>query len=337
MKEIKKASEINKISKNVPIDACANLIEKNAIKELKEIYVGDLTDSIINTLKENGYYTNEVVNTGKLKGNVISWESIIETITEFEQGDNKFEDVDKDYVVSGTIPAGTVSITGNSAKVNDITAESAVLKFNVQKSFSLSNSEITGTYDKKTMGNTIMSVHAEDEVVIKDTVITPEKAYNGIEIGLTTGLAKTITIDNVKFNGVFSNNTINIFGTQDNAVITIRNCHFEQVSNPIRISNRTNTRCTINIIDCTVNKWESGEYAGLMLCQDYTTNGEDNLFGDGKITINITNLTTPDGKLVKAEPETICGTKDDNQIIYVYANSKVIDYDKTKYPILNIA
>ena len=47
-------------------------------------------------------------------------------------------------------------------------------------------------------------------------------------------------VENLDFNATLSNNAILIFGTQNNAYIQIKNCHFSDVSNCVRLSNKIN-------------------------------------------------------------------------------------------------
>ena len=97
-------------------------------------------------------------------------------------------------------------------------------------------------------------------VAVRDCKLTPESAYNGVDVGLTYGLAKSVTIDNVDFDGHFVNNAISVYAMANNGVITISNCHFADVSNVLRLSNRTNCKYTVNLINCTFDKWTTGEY-----------------------------------------------------------------------------
>jgi hypothetical protein len=202
----------------------------------------------------------------------------------------------------------------------------------------LNNVEVDGVYDKNTMGNSVMSIHSDSYVTIRDCVINPETSYNGLEIGLQEGLVKGVIIDNVDFDGVFTNNAISIFGTAENCIVTISNCHFNSVSNILRLSNRTGAKCTINLINCTCDTWETGTYAGAILCQDYTSQGQDNLFAPDKMTINIQNLIGPNGKIESVEDlSTVCGSKDNNQVLYLYTDGVgFVNYDETKYPTINI-
>ena len=110
------------------------------------------------------------------------------------------------------------------------------------------------------------------------------------------------------------------------------------------MSNRLNSKnVIINITNCSCKKWEQGsDWAGMLICQDHINKTAEaaataNVFGDGKITINITNFTKPDGTvLAPTDLSTICGTKDDKQIFYVYAGGEIVAYDETRYPVINI-
>ena len=131
-------------------------------------------------------------------------------------------------------------------------------------------------------------------------VFDSNNVYNGIEIGLRSEiLPKSILFENCQFLGKFSNNAILIFGTQDNAVININNCYFEDLSNPFRLSNRLNVKCTMNITNCKIDKWDvNSPWQGMLLMQDYTSGdadkaNENNLFAPEKVTINVINTIGP--------------------------------------------
>ena len=133
------------------------------------------------------------------------------------------------------------------------------------------------------------TIKSDGYVAIKDCVLEPSNVQNDIEIGLENRDAKIIVIDNIQFKGKFNKNGINIFGTTDNSVVTISSCYFENASNAIRLSKRTNVKnVVVNIVNCVVDKWKAGEYAGLKLYQDYTSGCveaevENNLFAKEKI------------------------------------------------------
>lgn len=258
----------------------------------------------------------------------------------------EMNDTTKDYVVKGEVNQGNLVVNGKSAKLTELSVSNGSRVKVTSSDTDMNKVRVLGDYPKSG-GNTIFTMTDSEYVTIKDSEFD-STSYNSIEIGLNgSTLPKSVLIDNCRFVGKNSNNSILIFGTQDNAVININNCVFEDVSNVLRISNRTNTRCTINITNCVCKKWDTTVgYQGLILCQDYTTKSVDdlasnNLFSPEKITININNLTTPSGKKLSkpVDMSSICGSGTDDQIIYVYtdANSSVVKYGNgDRYPSLNI-
>lgn len=251
-----------------------------------------------------------------------------------------YEDTEKDFIVSGTVSAKT-SVIGNTVTLKATQLDSAPIAVKANTDVTITENELTGTISTD-ITNTAYAINADGFVTIKDCTLNPESAYNAIEIGLSKTSPKGVVIDNVDFAGKFSNNAISVFSTTDNAVITISNCHFENVSNAVRLSNRDNRRVTINILNCTFDKWEKGQYSGMIICQDYTSSSaqaaiNNNLFAPEKVTINIQNCIGPNGKIEAADPEDICGTKQDNQLLYVYADKGgFVTYDAARYPKLNI-
>ena len=256
-------------------------------------------------------------------------------------------DSSKDYILNGDATS-TLTVTGKSVTVADATVSSDARVKIVAGDVEIKGTEFSGEFPKST-SNAVVSLNSAEYVTIKDTTFdSTSSAYNAIEIGLTstaTTLPKSVLIENCKFEGNLSNNAILIFATQDNAVINLNNCTFENVSNPLRISNRTNAKnVTINVTNCTVNKWETAApYQGFLLCQDYTsTTAEDaeanNLFGGNKITVNFINLVGPNGKVTTpSDISTVCGSADENQIVYVYrSKGGIVAYDANKFPVVNV-
>lgn len=261
-------------------------------------------------------------------------------------------DATKDYSIQGEVSANLTVASSKSTTISDAVITNNA-RVNLKSTGDVELKSITTTGDfAKSSGNAIVNIPDAASVTIKDMVVESTQ-YNGIEIGLGTTLPKSVIIDNCDFSGEFSNNAISIHGTQDNAVINISNCKFSSVSNPLRISNKTGTRVTINITNCSCDKWETENegYAGFLLCQDFTSTTVDgaasaNLFGSDKVTINFINFTMPGGvRLTKPEDmSTLCGSGKD-QLVYVYRNA---DYksdnsyvstpygDGSAYPMINI-
>lgn len=256
-------------------------------------------------------------------------------------------DETKDFVVTGTIGVDKVQISGKSVSLNEVKiADDKRMVLNAVKEVSSKGMQISGAYTKD-KGNTIVSVKESEYVTFKDLVIDAT-TYNAIEIGLNSDkLSKYVTFENCHFAGKFTNNAILVFGTQDNAVINLVNCTFDDVSNALRISNSKNVHVTVNITNCVCKKWESREnmkqFAGMVICEDYTSGEgkevENNLFAPDKVTINFINFTGPDGKkLVKPKDmSTILGTGEFSQLLYIYYDVAGFQaYDAAKYPTVNI-
>lgn len=256
-------------------------------------------------------------------------------------------DAEKDYIVSGSINKNS-TITGKSISLKSIKVSDARLKLNVDDVES-KDLNISGSFPKAD-GNTAVSVNNAEFIVFKDMVFNASEIYNGIEIGLAENsvLPKNILFDNCKFQGDFSNNAILVFGTQDNAVITLSNCYFEKISNALRLSNKSNAKgVVVNINNCTVDQWETrAPWQGFLICEDYTSKSEEeantnNLFGDGKIIVNFNNLIHAGEKVNPTDPASVCGTKNDDQVVFVCRDAvtnpedSCLSYDQAKFPVVS--
>ena len=253
-------------------------------------------------------------------------------------------DAKKDYIISGNINT-TANISGKSIELNNVSiTNDARLKLNAND-IEIRDLNLNGDFPKAN-GNSVIQINNAEFILFKDMVFDSNNIYNGIEIGLSktaTQQAKNIIFENCKFKGEFANNAILIFATENNSVITLNNCHFDKVSNALRISNKTNSKnVVININNCTIDGWDSNpEYQGFIIFEDYTNKTEEdvntnNLFAPEKIKVNINNLVYQGKKLVPTDMASVCGTANENQIIYVYADAiGLIAYDLNKYPNIN--
>lgn len=259
----------------------------------------------------------------------------------------ELKDSSKDYIVSGSINENA-EIVGKSISLKSIkVSDNARLKLNAGD-VEAKDLNISGSFPKAN-GNTVISVNNAEFIVFKDMVFDASEVYNGIEIGLASNsvLPKNILFDNCKFQGEFSNNAILVFGTQDNAIITLNNCYFEKISNALRISNKMNAKgVVVNINNCTVDQWDTrAPWQGFLICEDYTSKSNEealanNLFAPEKITINFNNLVYQGKKVMPEDVASVCGTKDENQVVYVCIDSAsdgnyVVAYDKNRYPTIN--
>ena len=253
-------------------------------------------------------------------------------------------DAKKDYIISGNINT-TANIFGKSIELNNVSiTNDARLKLNAND-IEIRDLNLNGDFPKAN-GNSVIQINNAEFILFKDMVFDSNNVYNGIEIGLSntaTRQVKNIIFENCKFKGKFANNAILIFATENNSVITLNNCHFDKVSNALRISNKTNSKnVVININNCTIDGWDSNpEYQGFIIFEDYTNKTEEdvntnNLFAPEKIKVNINNLVYQGKKLAPTDMASVCGTANENQIIYVYADAiGLIAYDLNKYPNIN--
>lgn len=261
----------------------------------------------------------------------------------------ELKDSSKDYIVSGSINKNA-EIVGKSISLKSIkVSDNARLKLNAGD-VEAKDLNISGSFPKAN-GNTVISVNNAEFIVFKDMVFDASEVYNGIEIGLASNfvLPKNILFDNCKFQGEFSNNAILVFGTQDNAIITLNNCYFEKISNALRLSNKSNASgVVVNINNCTVDQWETrAPFQGFLICEDYTNKTEEevnanNLFGDGKITVNFNNLVHAGVKINPADPASVCGTKNESQVVMVCQDAVAgpegdycLSYDAAKFPVVS--
>ena len=264
-----------------------------------------------------------------------------EVVSFYDGGETQYNNPIKDFQLSGHITSPAV-ITSNSVTLKEATMTGTYMDLYADQDVTIKQSSFSGSVPKAT-SNAIMRLRANGYITVRDYDFEIEKAYNGIECNLTEAAAKSIIIDGVDFNGPLSNNGVNVFGMADGGVLTVANCHFKKVSNILRISNRLNTTWTINLINCVCDEWETNsDYTGAILLQDYISKSAAevetrNEFS--KLTINIQNLTKPDGtKLTPTDNlSTICGSKDNNQILYVYDSFHgVRPYDASIYPTIHI-
>lgn len=252
-----------------------------------------------------------------------------------------FNDATKDYVVAGDI-AQTSTIIGKSVTIkNSSLIDNA--RLNVKAGdVEVKGLDISGDFPKAQGGNAVVKINESDYIVFRDMTFNSNDVYNGIEIGLNSSkLPKYVLFDTCKFEGTFTNNPIIVFGTSDDAVINIQNCSFDKVSNILRLSNKANTKCIVNISNCSVNQLDTNpEYTGAILCQDYTSvEGEEaanNLFSPEKITINFKNFKVAGKELVMpADIQDLFEGPD--KMVYLWNKTEeVVPYEDGRFPKVNI-
>lgn len=253
------------------------------------------------------------------------------------------DDKDRDFVIKGTASKGITVAASASTTLKDVTMTSdSRLNVTSMGAITESNMMVEGTFTKN-KGNAQQVLNAET-ISISDSTFAAN-GYNAIEAGMSSRPSE-INIKGVDFTGALANNAISIFDTADNAVINIEDCVFDNVFNPIRISNKSNAHLTINIKNCECKKWESDlQYTGMILFQDYTSTSAEaavtnNLFAPEKVHVNVVSFKLPNGEMLQA-PEnmaTICGSGTADQVFYVYADKGgLVAYDAARYPLITIA
>ena len=262
--------------------------------------------------------------------------------------DTDISKTDKDIVLTTTEPiTAPTTIVGKSIEFKSLDMNSSLIKATANDGdIILSNVQTTGILDKS-ISNTAFAINTNDYVRITQANIQ-QSGYNCIEIGLNDTEPKNIMIDGIDFGGTLSNNVITVFATADNAVLTISNCHVSKCSNFLRLSNRTNHKLTVNIVNCQIDAWDTNpKWAGFLCLQDYTSANneaalEAKLFASDKITINLTNVTGPNGKITTPEDMSLAfGSQDpEKQLGYVIYGPELttLPYtgNESMYPTFNI-
>ena len=343
-----KAIEEQKVAIEENGEKIAALIEGNFISKDeadKKYAPTEISEELVSLLAQVSMLESKMNDMSK--SNVVE----VSEITE-----NKYLDLSSDFIFSDVEINDKTTIQGKSITMNGVKTSSNDNRLALKgKDVTINNLNIGGLYNKS-QGNAVVTIDNANYITIKDSMISPSEAYNGIEIGLSSvsaNIPKNISIDNCVFGEGFTNNAILIYKTASNAVINITNCTFDKIGNVLRLSNSTNASgITVNIANCVVKDFvknydEKGEidysYQGLILLQDYTSKlenvDENNLFGGGKIKINISNVTTPDGKVVNpTDIAEVLGCSCQKQIAYIYRNTdkKVLEYNTENYPIFTI-
>lgn len=282
-----------------------------------------------------------------LESKVDNLEKSNSEVVETYDGSQELNDETKVYSISNAKITNSPSITAKSVILNDSTLTNNARMQIKAENVNINNLQVTGGFPKST-SNSVININDTENIIFKDMTFNSSDVYNGIEIGLSSDnskLPKNIIFDNCRFEGSFSNNAILIFGTQNNATITLNNCYFEKVSNALRLSNKSNASgVTVNIINCTVDEWDSNTlWRGFLICEDYTNTEseaqaeEANLFSPEKIKVNFINLIHNNEKILPSDIVSVCGSKDENQVVVVcidaiQGNDYCINYDANKFP-----
>ena len=129
--------------------------------------------------------------------------------------------------------------------------------------------------------------------------------YNPLEINLKNVVSKNVTVKNCKLAN-FSNNAMSVFGMAEGGVLNIENNTFNlgKTSEAARISNKTNTKFTINVKDCsyTYPTDAAGQWVGFFLFEDHTSKTAEEANAAmqfNNLTVNVDNVTFEGAKVTE--------------------------------------
>lgn len=259
-------------------------------------------------------------------------------ITEDVDASADFSNPEANIVVdSATVSNAVRNLTAKSLQSDGVEIENARLNVKCSDDVTFTDFGSSGNLPKST-SNAAVSIHNNGDVKISGAEIN-QTSYNCFEIGLSNdSVPKNVLIDGVNFNSKLANNAITVFAHQKDAIITVSNCHFADVSNCVRISNGTNQPAKIKFINCTCDKWESDpSYAGFLLLQDYTSKTNDEFVSAKRfhnLDIEFINCFGPNGK-IEGTAEELCSGE--NQAYYIYGDKgspAIPSYGADFYPTL---
>lgn len=212
--------------------------------------------------------------------------------------------------------SGTMTVTGANVTIENVTfGDNAALVVNTTGDFTLTNCQFAPDTEYGKDGN--VGVRTAVYLKIGGTATVTNNTFEGVDNGYYNAIEfgigddhslKNATISSNTFTKTIKNNYFNFYNMQEGAVINITNNQFllaNKSSNGIRISNNKNVSATFNLDSNTYTYAATSadsEYEGLILLQDYSKK-DAGTQDFTKITINITNLTSPE---------------DAKQILYVY-------------------
>ena len=211
----------------------------------------------------------------------------------------------KDVIVdlNGETMDSNIALNAHSVAVENGTVDASQLTAKAEEGVTLRNVKLAGSF---TTSNARVIVETAGDVVVDGLDYTgATDGYNPIEINLRNVVSKNVTVKNCKF-AKFTNNAISVFGMAEGGVLNIENNTFTlgKTSEAVRISNKTNTKFTINVKDCsyTYPTDAAGQWVGFFLFEDYTsaTAEEANAAMQFKnLKVNVDNVTFEGAKVTE--------------------------------------
>lgn len=269
------------------------------------------------------------------------------------------EEVPNIQILGGTVDnqvvltnAKTVSI--DSLKLNINEAMNG-LTINAENSVNVNSLELNGTISGST--NQIDITSAQD-IKIDNATVTAT-GYNGLMLAQyeETNVPSSIIIENMRFEGELTNNSLTFGSLTENAKVIIRDCYFGKCYNPLRFRNQLNAsgiqvlvenchfeelikdpesgRCGLILFEDIVtwpvikeaNPLQEGETEAARVARLYpeliNTELESNRFGSDKFTITFKNCTYGSEKLLINSDEygNYFGTGNAEQLVCIVLHS----------------
>ena len=213
----------------------------------------------------------------------------------------------KDVIVdlNGETMDSKIALNAHSVAVENGTVDASQLSAKAEEGVTLRNVKLTGSFPKATSNARVIVETAGDVVVDGLDYTGATDGYNPIEINLRNVVSKNVTVKNCKF-AKFTNNAMTVFGMAEGGVLNIENCTFDlaKTSEAVRISNKANTKFTVNVKDCsyTYPTDAAGQWVGFFLFEDHTskTAEEANAAMQFKnLTVNVDNVTFEGAKVTE--------------------------------------
>ena len=213
----------------------------------------------------------------------------------------------KDVIVdlNGETMDSNIALNAHSVAVENGTVDASQLIAKAEEGVTLRNVKLAGSFPKASSNARVIVETAGDVVVDGLDYTGATDGYNPIEINLRNVVSKNVTVKNCKF-AKFSNNAMSVFGMAEGGVLNFENNTFDlgKTSEAVRISNKANTKFTINVKDCsyTYPTDAAGQWVGFFLFEDHTskTAEEANAAMQFKnLTVNVDNVTFEGAKVTE--------------------------------------
>lgn len=233
------------------------------------------------------------------------------------------------------------TVSAKNIIVPGATLTNSKLTLKAQENVTVTGLATSGEFPKKS-GNTPLTINANGEVSLKNCALN-QLAYNGVEVGLGTGMTPSEVVIEGVHGDTVSNNFISVFDLAEGATLIIRNCSVAKCSNFLRLSSKNNHNYNVILDSCEMGECDDGVWHGWICLEDYTSAkaGLDpvEVKQFAKMNIQMINCTMNGEKITVTDPTQICGTKDTNQVLCLCndPSAEVLPYESGLYPNITIS